>query len=67
MGESIGTNMSTLFDLSSKTAALTVTSKGMGLTMARALAGHSKKVIISAGNQDKLEVAAETINHTCTK
>ena len=59
--------MLTLFDLSSKTAVLTRTSKGMGLAMATALAKHGAKVVISARNQDKLEVAAETINDNCSK
>jgi len=62
MAESIGNNLSTLFDLSGKTAVVTGASKGMGLAMATALAEHGAKVIISARNQDKLDAAAETIN-----
>ncbi len=57
--------MSTLFDLSGKTAVLTGGLKGMGLAMATALAEHGAKVVISARNQNKLKTAAETINQTC--
>ena len=59
--------MSTLFDISGKTTVMTGASKGMGLVMATALAEHGAKAVISASNQDKLEVAAERINQTCRK
>ena len=57
--------MSTLFDLTGKTAVLTGASKGLGLAMATALAEHGAQVAISARNQDKLDAAAEKINHIC--
>ena len=57
--------MSTLFDLTGKTAVLTGASKGLGLAMATALAEHGAQVAISARNQDMLDAAAEKINHIC--
>ncbi len=52
----------TLFDLSGRTALLTGASKGMGLSMAQALAEHGARVVISARKPDQLEAAAEAIN-----
>ena len=59
--------MSTLFDLTGKTAILTGASKGLGLAMATALAEHGAQVVLSARNQDKLDAAAEKINHICDR
>ena len=59
--------MLTLFDLSDKTAVLNRTSKGMGLTIATALAKHGAKVVITSRNRHKVEVAAEKINDNCRK
>ena len=52
----------TLFDLSGRTALLTGASKGMGLSMAQALAEHGARVVISARKPDRLEAAAAEIN-----
>ena len=54
--------MSKLFDLSGKTALLTGASKGMGLEMAKGLARHGAKVVISSRTQEDLDAAAEAIN-----
>ena len=59
--------MSTLFDLTGKTAILTGASKGLGLAMATALAEHGAQVAISARNQGQLDVAAEKINQICDR
>ena len=59
--------MSTLFDLTGKTAILTGASKGLGLAMATALAEHGAQVALSARNQDRLDAAAEKINHICNR
>ena len=67
MDEQLGTAMSTLFDLTGKTAILTGASKGLGLAMATALAEHGAQVAISARNQDNLDAAAEKINHVCDR
>lgn len=56
--------MSTLFDLTGRVAVLTGASKGMGLSMATALAQHGAKVVISARKQDQLDAAAAQINET---
>ena len=57
--------MSTLFDLTGKTAILTGASKGLGLAMATALAEHGAQVAISARDQGNLDAAAKKINHIC--
>ncbi len=51
-----------LFDLTGKVALLTGASKGMGLSMATALAQHGATVVISARGQDDLDAAADGIN-----
>lgn len=56
--------MSALFDLTGRVAVLTGASKGMGLSMATALAQHGAKVVISARKQDQLDAAAAQINQT---
>ena len=55
----------TLFDLTGKVALLTGASKGMGLAMAQALAGHGATVVISSRKQDQLDAAAAAINEAC--
>lgn len=59
--------MSTLFDLTGKTAIVTGASKGLGLAMATALAEHGAQVAISARNQDMLDAAAKKINRVCAR
>ncbi|MDG1010771.1 MAG: SDR family NAD(P)-dependent oxidoreductase, partial [Amylibacter sp.] len=54
--------MSALFDLSGKTALITGASKGMGLSMATALAEHGANVVISSRKQNELDEAAAKIN-----
>ena len=53
--------MSALFDLSGKTALITGASKGMGLSMATALAEHGANVVISSRKQNELDAAAAKI------
>ena len=54
--------MSALFDLRGKTALITGASKGMGLSMATALAEHGANVVISSRKQNELDAAAAKIN-----
>ncbi len=54
-----------LFDLTGKTALLTGASKGMGKAMARALAEHGARVVISSRKLDQCEAAAAEINAAC--
>ncbi len=54
--------MTSLFDLTGRVALLTGASKGMGLSMATALARHGARVVISARKQDQLDGAAARIN-----
>lgn len=51
-----------MFDLTGKIALLTGASKGMGLEMARALAGQGAQVVISSRKQDQLDAATADIN-----
>lgn len=51
-----------LFDLSGRVALLTGASKGMGLEMARTMAKHGAKVVISARDKDTLQTAAAEID-----
>ncbi len=55
----------TLFDLTGKVALLTGASKGMGKSMAKALALHGATVVISSRKQDQLDAAAAEINEAC--
>ena len=54
--------MSNLFDLSGKTCLLTGASKGIGKSMALALAQHGGKLVISSRKIDVLRQTAEEIN-----
>ena len=56
--------MDKLFDLSGRVALLTGASKGMGLSMATALASHGATVVISSRKQDQLDQAADQINQS---
>ena len=50
-----------LFDLSGKTALITGSSMGIGLTLAHGLAAHGATVIVNGRNADRAGEAAETI------
>src|SRR5690625_917947 len=54
-----------LFDLTGKVALLTGASRGMGRSMAEALAAHGATVVISSRKQDQLDAAAAEINEAC--
>ena len=54
-----------LFDLSGKVALLTGSSKGMGRSMARALAEHGARVVISSRRIEQCEATADEINAAC--
>lgn len=51
-----------LFDLTGRVAVLTGASKGMGLAMARAIAAHGARVMLSSRKRDQCEAAAASIN-----
>ncbi len=53
--------MNTLFDLTGKVALVTGGSRGLGLAMARALAGAGARVVLAARNVETLESAASSI------
>jgi NAD(P)-dependent dehydrogenase (short-subunit alcohol dehydrogenase family) len=53
--------MTSLFDLTGRNALITGGSKGLGLAMARALAGAGASVVIAARHADELEAALPTI------
>lgn len=53
--------MSYTFDLSNKVAIVTGSSKGIGRSMARALAEHGAKVIVSSRSQESVDVVANQI------
>lgn len=57
--------MSQLFDLTGQVALLTGASKGMGLSMATALAEHGSQVVVSSRKLDQCEAAATAINELC--
>ncbi|MEJ1997564.1 MAG: SDR family NAD(P)-dependent oxidoreductase, partial [Maritimibacter sp.] len=50
-----------LFDLAGKTALITGSSQGIGLSLAIGLAEAGAKVILNGRHRDKLEVAAEAL------
>ena len=54
-----------LFDLTGQVALLTGASKGMGKSMAMALAEHGSKVAVSSRKLDQCEVTAQEINEAC--
>jgi len=57
--------MSQLFDLTGQVALLTGASKGMGKSMATALAEHGSKVVVSSRKLDQCEETAAQINELC--
>ena len=54
-----------LFDLTGKVALLTGSSKGMGKSMAEALAEHGANVVVSSRKLDQCEATAAEINERC--
>jgi NAD(P)-dependent dehydrogenase (short-subunit alcohol dehydrogenase family) len=54
--------MSTLFDLTGKTAIITGSSKGIGRAIAHRMAEHGANVVISARKLDLCEIVAKEIN-----
>ncbi|MEC7957821.1 MAG: SDR family NAD(P)-dependent oxidoreductase, partial [Pseudomonadota bacterium] len=54
-----------LFDLTGQVALLTGASKGMGKSMAMALAEHGSKVVVSSRKLDQCEATAAEINEAC--
>ena len=54
-----------LFDLTGQVALITGASKGMGKSMAMALAEHGSKVVISSRKLDQCEETAAEINAAC--
>jgi len=59
---SVNTN---LFDLTGQVALITGASKGMGKSMATALAEHGSKVVVSSRKLDQCEATANEINEAC--
>jgi gluconate 5-dehydrogenase len=53
-------NLSNLFDLSGKTALITGSSEGLGLSMARGLAGAGATIILNGRDEKKLADAAKS-------
>jgi NAD(P)-dependent dehydrogenase (short-subunit alcohol dehydrogenase family) len=54
--------MATLFDLSGRSAIVTGSSRGIGLAIARRLAEHGARVVISSRKRDACEAEAARIN-----
>ncbi|TIO11827.1 MAG: SDR family NAD(P)-dependent oxidoreductase, partial [Mesorhizobium sp.] len=52
---------STLFDLTGRTALVTGSSQGIGLALAKGLAGAGAKVVLNGRDEAKLAVAAAQI------
>lgn len=50
------------FDLTNKVAIITGSSKGIGESMAHALAQHGAKVVVSSRSQEAVDAVAKTIN-----
>ena len=70
MQESIGNRSNlvietALFDLTGKVALLTGSSKGMGKSMAEALAEHGANVVVSSRKLDQCEATVAEINERC--
>ncbi|MGE0596049.1 MAG: SDR family NAD(P)-dependent oxidoreductase [Hyphomonadaceae bacterium] len=54
--------MTTLFDLTGKTAIITGSSRGIGKAIAHRMAEHGANVVVSSRKQDACEAAADEIN-----
>ncbi len=54
--------MSDLFDLSGKTAIVTGSTKGIGKAIARALAQHGARVVVSSRDADRVKTTAEELS-----
>jgi gluconate 5-dehydrogenase len=54
-------NLSSLFDLSGKTALITGSSEGLGLAMARGLAAAGAAIVLNGRDEKKLAAAAKSI------
>ena len=54
-----------LFDLTGQVALITGASKGMGKSMAMALAEHGSKVVVSSRKLDQCEATVAEINEAC--
>jgi len=55
-----------MFDLSGKVALITGSSRGIGKAIARQMAGHGAKVVISSRDKDACRMVAEEINTQVT-
>ena len=55
----------TLFDLTGRVALLTGASRGMGLSMAQALAEHGARVVVSSRKIEQCETAIAQVNDRC--
>ena len=57
--------MSELFDLTGKKAIITGSSKGIGKSIAKAMALHGAEVVISSRKADVCQETADEINEAC--
>ncbi|MCY4405680.1 MAG: SDR family NAD(P)-dependent oxidoreductase, partial [Rhodospirillaceae bacterium] len=53
--------MSALFDLTGKTAVVTGSTKGIGKAIARALAQHGARVVVSSRDEGRVEATARAL------
>ena len=58
-------NLGTMFDLTDRVAIVTGGSKGIGKSMAAALAAHGATVVVSSRKIDQCEAACAEINEAC--
>ena len=57
--------MSKLFDLTGKKAIITGSSKGIGKSIAKAMALHGAEVVVSSRKADVCQETADEINEAC--